>query len=174
MEDNAITQNLLYNSRTLPIYIPFDAVHERKKRRDNALLRLISHAVSGRTKRVDLVDEDNARGLGLCARKYLHELLLTRAHYLARDLGAVHADEGCECGVRNCARNERLACARGSVEQHSSRRPHAVLAVELGTKERDLEGLANEAELAGETTDGGERVARGSRERRSTGSSMNS
>mmetsp|Transcript_21852 Transcript_21852/g.75129 ORF Transcript_21852/g.75129 Transcript_21852/m.75129 type:complete len:690 (-) Transcript_21852:224-2293(-) len=110
---------------------------------------------------IDLVDEQQRSrasifGLLPAAGKQRRDSLLGLAHALA--------DKVCSCNelyraaelFGQAPSKQRLARARGSIEQHSSRRPHTKLAVQVGSFERQLHSFPQLVDDAAQASDAGE------------------
>ena len=118
------------------------AVEQRQQLRDEALLRLAGHLAALGRDRIDLVDEDDRRrGLGGLL-EHLAQPLLALAIGRAHDFGAGDREELRRALVGDGAREQGLAGAGRTMEQHALGRIDAEPLEQLGMAQRKLDHLA--------------------------------
>ena len=128
-------------------------VHEGQELRHDAPFDLAFRLLAFRRDAVDLVDEDDGRGVLLRFLEYLPQTLFGFAVVLAHDLGTGDVEELRLrlVGDRPC--QPGLAGARRAIEQHTLRRVDAKALEELRMAQRQLDHLAHLIDGAAEAAD---------------------
>ena len=130
-----------------------ETVHEGEELGDDTSLDLAGDLVPLRRDRVDLVDEDDARRVLFGLLEHVPEVLLALTVELRHDFGA---RDGMEVRVRlrgDGFREERLPGPGRAVQQHALRGLDAESLEQLRVAERELDHLADLADLLPEPPD---------------------
>ena len=130
-----------------------EAVHQPKQLRDDALFHLADHFGALGRHGVDLVDEDDRRGVPGRLFEHVAELGLALPVELAHDLGAVEVDEVHPALGGDRPRKQGLSGPGRAVEQHPLRRQDAEPLEDARVLERQLDDLADALQLALEAAD---------------------
>ena len=101
---------------------------------------------------IDLVNEDDGRGLAARVVKDAAQLRLGLSIHLVDDLGPIDVREVGTSFVRDGARDERFAGAGRAIQQHALGRLDPQALENLGITERQLDHLADALDLAAQTT----------------------
>mmetsp|Transcript_37429 Transcript_37429/g.76302 ORF Transcript_37429/g.76302 Transcript_37429/m.76302 type:complete len:501 (-) Transcript_37429:109-1611(-) len=129
------------------------AVHQREELGDNAPLDLAVGLVPLGGNGVDLIDEDDGRGILLGLLERLSEVRLGLSRHLGHDLGAVDQKEKGSSLIRHSSCDEGLTGSGRSVQKHTTGRLDAQRPKQGGMAQRQFNHLTDLRHLLPATTD---------------------
>ena len=98
-----------------------ETVHKGEQLRDDAALDLAIRLLTLRRNGVDLVDENDGRGVLLCLLERLPQVAFRLSRHLTHNLRAVDKEEKRPGFVRDCSCHKRLTGTRGTVHEDTPR-----------------------------------------------------